>query len=297
MIERPQADKGTIEIGSRWGHGSATGLSLPSFLIIGAMRAGTTYLMRNLDEHPEIYMSPKKEIHFFDENFHRGVGWYSAHFKGAKEHRALGEATPIYMFDERVPSRMSSVLPNAKLVAILRNPVDRAYSHYWQKRSYGKEPLGFADAIAVETHRISAGNDHRRLYSYRARGRYREQLVRFCKYYRRDSLLISLFEEMRDSPAESFSRICRFLGVDDSFVPQNLGARMNSYLNFRSPRLRAFGRRLPRPIRRAIGWANSRPSSYPKMDPTVRAQLLELFRNENTALAAWSGLDLSAWER
>lgn len=262
------------------------------------MRCGTTSLVRCLDHHPEVYVATPKEIHFFDKNFHRGVPWYSRHFTGARNHRAIGEATPLYMFDERVPARMASVLPTVKLVAILRNPVDRAYSHYWQKRAYGSETLDFADAIGAEPERTGSGNEtHRRLHSYLARGRYLEQLRRYCEVYPRDSLLVCLFEEFRDTPSNTLSRVCRFLGVDDLPAGNYRKSKSNAYVSFRSNRLRAFGKRLPAPLRWAIGRVNRKAASYPRMDPAVRAPLLEVFREDNAALAAWSGLDLQAWER
>lgn len=105
---------------------------LPNFLIVGAARAGTTSLYYYLKQHPDVFMSPKKEIDFFDvdKNFEKGLDWYERYFEGYTGQKAIGEASPLYMYLEKVPKRIAKVIPDVKLIFILRNPVDRAYSHY-----------------------------------------------------------------------------------------------------------------------------------------------------------------------
>lgn len=112
---------------------------LRNFLIVGAMRCGTTFLAHCLGAHPDIYIPRAKEIHYFDVHFEKGPEWYKRKFSGAKKEHAVGEATQSYMYLDYVPPRIASLLPDARLIAILRNPVDRAYSHYWFHRALGVE--------------------------------------------------------------------------------------------------------------------------------------------------------------
>jgi hypothetical protein len=135
---------------------------LPNFVIIGAPRSGTTSLAHSLSQHPEVFVTMQvKELHFFDTNFDRGLDWYRQQFSGADAAaaKAAGEATPTYMYDETAMSRMAETVPDARLIAILRNPVDRAYSHYWMNRSLDREDLLFPVAIETEAERL-AGDDH-----------------------------------------------------------------------------------------------------------------------------------------
>src|SRR4051812_42429120 len=111
----------------------ATSLRAPDFLIVGAAKAGTTSLAAYLAEHPDVFMARRKELHFFgrEKEYRRGWEWYCSHFEGAGDARAVGEATPDYMWRERAVERIAQDLPKARIIATLRHPVDRAYSHYW----------------------------------------------------------------------------------------------------------------------------------------------------------------------
>src|SRR5262245_45971784 len=120
---------------------------LPTFLIVGAMRSGTTSLARYLGAHPDVFVAPEKEIHFFDRCFDRGVAWYAERFIQAAGAGAIGEATQSYMYDPDAIARMRSVVPSARLLTILRHPTDRAYSHYWLNRAHGLEDRSFEAAI------------------------------------------------------------------------------------------------------------------------------------------------------
>ena len=277
--------------------------ALPNFLIIGAMRSGTTSLFHYLRGHPDVFMPRVKDTRYFDLHFSKGLEWYKAQFSGANGQRAVGEASPAYMSFEEAPARMAQVIPQARLIAILRNPVDRAYSHYWHNQARGREPLGFVDAIAAEPERIaSAGPTQRRdhNYSYLNRGRYLAQLQRVCQYYPREALQVLLFEDFRDAPLQTFQSLCRFLEIDDTFVPLDLGAAVNPYVSFRSPRLRDFYHhpwfpRLP-VLQQVLGRFNTRRGvAYPPLDPALRAELQRQFEKDNAALAAWLGRDLSCW--
>jgi hypothetical protein len=262
------------------------------------MRSGTTSLARYLGIHPHVFMAPVKEVHYFDWNFDRGVEWYRRQFAEAGTARAIGEATTSYMYDPQVPGRMAALLPDARLVALLRNPVDRAYSHYWHKRVRGKEPLDFEAAIAAESDRLARGDSPDALdYSYVDRGRYLTQLARVTEHYPREALQVVLFEDLRDRAAETFQSVCRFLGLGDEFVPPNLGEPINRFTKFRSTRLRHISGYLPGLVGKAVGKLNAANADYPPVDPAVRRQLVAIFEADVAALEAWLGRDLSLWRQ
>lgn len=239
-------------------------------------------------------MAPEKEIHFFDLHFERGVEWYRTHFSGAKDEIAVGEASPLYLYHPEAVPRMTHVIPTAKLVAVLRDPVERAYSHYWYNRSRGNEPLDFLDAIEAESDRLrEPGN--RALFAYLDRSRYGQQLQRVCRYFPRSALHVLLFEDLRDSPQRAFRSLCQFIGVDDGFVPSRLHRPFNVFVSLRT---RNLIQRMPRLVGRVLGRINTRRSAaYPAMNPEVRARLVEEFAEERAAVALFLGRDLSEWER
>jgi len=269
---------------------------LPNFIIIGAMRSGTTSLARYLGAHPQVFMVAQKEIHFYDVNFERGLSWYTGQFARAGGKRAVGEATAAYMYNEEAIARMAQTVPQARLIVVLRNPVDRAYSHYWLNRARGHEPLDFAAAIAVEPERLANPKlEFGRRGVYLEGSRYLKHLLRVCRYYPRSALHVVIFEDLRDEPRAVFAAVCRFLGVEESFLPPNLGRPINRFVAFRSLGLRNLGRRLPRPLRRVVDRLNVREASYPPLDSALRRALREQFAGENAALAGWLSRDLSIW--
>ena len=271
---------------------------LPDFLIIGAMRSGTTTLARLLQAHPDVFVPPVKEIHYFDQNFDKPLEWYLDWFREADGARAAGEASATYMAEPQAPARMADVVPEARLVAILRDPVDRAYSHYWHERKLGRESLGFGEALEAEPQRTATDKVLPRLrFAYLERSRYLAQLRRVCEHYPRESLHVLILEEFQRDPQTHFRTICGFLGVDEAFVPADLGRVFNRYAEPRSARLMRAARGIPwRPLRRAVDRANVRRFGYPPMDPGLRRELAGRFAEDNRALAEWLGRDLSVWD-
>jgi hypothetical protein len=269
-------------------------LVLPNFLIVGAPRSGTTSLARYLGAHPQVFMAADKEVRFFGAGFDRGLEWYAKHFAGAGTQPRVGEATPTYLADPQARRRLAATLPEAKLIAILRDPVDRAYSQYWLARSLGTEDRTFEAAIGVAG---GADATDRPLRRYLEQGRYVEQLRDLCTLYPRDAVHVEIFEDFVAAPAERFRSVCRFLDVDDTVVPDLVGATVNRHVDHRSPSLHRAARDLPRPIRRALGRLNARPATYPPMAPATRAELRSRFEGPNDELARWLGRDLSEWGR
>lgn len=271
---------------------------LPTFLIIGAPKAGTTALAGYLAEHPDVFVAPEKEVHFFDHQFYRGIDWYRGRFSCATTERAIGEASPTYMYSSRTLERIALVLPHVRLIAVLRNPVDRAYSHYCWNVSLG-ESRSFTDAVHAEMERGSGGRGK----EYLEGGLYRAGLEGAAAALGRDSLLVLIQEELRAQPAETFGEVCGFIGVDRSFSPQTLGEVVNPAYRLRLPWLRRAmfraraKRRLPPGWAEAIDRWNRMPWNYPPMDSGTRAELEAWFAEENAALARWLDRDLSLWKR
>jgi hypothetical protein len=269
--------------------------ALPNFFLAGTMRSGTTSLTRYLDAHPEVFVAAQKEIHYFDLNYSQGIAWYRQHFSTVNDERAVGDATPSYMYMEEAVIRMAETVPGARVIALLRNPVDRAYSHYWLRRAVGAEKSDFVEAINEEPRRIAL-KDPRRECPYLDMSRYVHQLRRLCRHFPREAVHVVIFEELKSTPAAVYSDVCRFLGVDDAFVPANLGRVVNASISFRSRRLRQMRHIMPRPLWRVVGKLNTRRVSYPPLDPVLRVELTERFAKDNAALASWLGRDLSLWE-
>ncbi len=284
--------------GERVEAAARNGRDLPNFLIVGAMRSGTTSLTRYLRSNPQVFMAQPKELHFFDFEYEQGVDWYRSHFADAGGVRAVGEATPNYLYIDEAMPRLAELVPDARLVAILRNPVDRAYSHYWHNRAVGREELSFEEALEAESERIRSRDPHPRAYwSYVDRGRYERQLRRIEELYPRESLQVLLFEDLLAAPEQTYRSMCRFIGADAEHRPPELGEAVNSFVTFRSRALRSVTRRMPKSARRAVGRLNARSESYPPMASATRARLLEGFRQDNAALARWLGRDLAEWDR
>ena len=257
---------------------------LPTFLVIGAPRSGTTTLWRALAAHPDVFVAPEKELRFFREPLTAAaVADYRRHFAGWRGERAIGEVSPVYLYSDEVLHRMHELLPGARLVAILREPVARAYSDYWQRCGDGREQRSFAEVVA-------AGDS-----IYLRRSRYLEPLRRVCDRYPRDALCVELFEDLQRVPQEVMGRVYEHLGVDAAFAPAEAGRSANPHVRFRSQRVRALSRRLPRPLRTVVGRANSSRAPYPPLDADLERDLRAQFEPERTRLAAWLGCDLSAW--
>jgi hypothetical protein len=266
----------------RYGERTADRRPLPDFLIIGTKRGGTTSLWNYLIRHPLVpRLFPAwntKTSHYFEEHWGRSEAWYRSHFPTATRRAALerrhggpsrvGEAAPLYMFHPLVPERVHTLMPDARMIVLLRDPVERAYSHWKERRTIGKEPLGFAEALQQEETR-TAGERERLIaepgyfsepydwYTYRARGRYIEHLTPWLDHFDRGQLLIVASEELYRQPSETYARVLDFLGLP----PYDLG----DYAVY-----------------------NDRRSA--PMDPAIRDELTAYFQPYNAALADRLGM-------
>jgi hypothetical protein len=197
---------------------------LPDFLIIGAQKSGTTSLYHYLVAHPSIAPAKAKGVHYFEEHYGKGIRWYRSRFPVDVNERLTGEATPEYLFYPHVPERVARDLPAVRLIALLRNPIDRAYSHYQHERALGAETLSFPDALAAEDDRLRgelerAYGDPEYLshallhHSYRSRGLYADQLRRWLGVVPRERILILGSERLFDDPAGVTDEALSFLGL------------------------------------------------------------------------------------
>lgn len=222
-----------------WGELTATWRPVPDFLIIGTKRGGTTSLWNYLLDHPGVLpMFPAaldlKSPHYFYWHYDEGPRWYRSHFATIatrslaswrlRARAVTGEASPNYLHDPRVPQRVRELIPQARIIVLLRDPVERAYSHYKERVRAGTESLSFEEALAAEPDRLSGEvermlaepyyysqpHDH---YAYRTRGLYLAQIRRWAENFPRSSLLIIRSEDFYADPDSAYADVTDFLGL------------------------------------------------------------------------------------
>ncbi len=231
----------------QWIHRALTARrrSLPAFLIIGAAKSGTTSLYFYLGQHPNLVRGYSQEVHFFDggldpsiDNFALGELWYRKHFPLRDEmgHDDLPfESSPLYLYSPPAAERIHKMLPKVRLIALLRNPTERAISQYFHVKRDDYEPLGLAEALAAEDGRLQQALTEENFkatpfirYSYKRRGLYFEQLQRFRRYFPSNQILVIDSGNFFADPQPGLRRIFEFLGVDPDFEvpalqPRNVG--------------------------------------------------------------------------
>jgi len=294
-------------------------MTMPNFFLIGAQKAGTTSLYSYLKQHPQIYMSPRKEPHFFkgihSEDQRRGgdlapvtdIGDYRALFEGVTDEKAIGEASASYLYSPSAPALIKRSIPDARLIAVLRNPADRAYSNYLFCVQMGREPLAsFVDALQSEERRIR--EDWGSLWHYRQKGFYYTQIKRYFDIFGQDQVKVYLYDDLRGNPFGMLSDIFRFLGVDETFVPDlsiehnTTGLPRNKSLYLLAKRLTAnhpaldsavLDRLLPAAPRRYV--KKRIFVEPPPLPAEVRRQLIDVYREDVLELQDLIRRDLSPW--
>lgn len=198
----------------------------PTFIFVGGPKCGSTWIYRTLKVHPEVYVPPAKDIYFFDRYYHKGLGWYFSLFKHANErHKAIGEVCHDYLYSEVAAQRIKSDLPEVKVFACLRNPIDRLRSGYlWKKRNnFAKKDL--RTTLKAFPMMLHYGMYSRHVESY---------MNRFGKNFK-----VFIFDDLRDNPREFALRIYEFIGVDQQFKNE---LAQKKALPAAKPRIRALGR-------------------------------------------------------
>ena len=205
---------------------AAAGLQLqPRFLIIGAQKSATTALFEHVLAHPLVLRPVGKEVHYFDFKYHRGSGWYLAHFPRRRPGAWItGEASPSYMLHPRAPGRAAAFDPDMKLIAIVRDPVERALSHHAMATRLGRDSLSFEEAVEAEPERLSGFEEaldsvpgnlrcSARRQSYLRRGHYAEQLQAWLAHFPRQNLLVLRTEDLWADGNRTLNRVFVFLGL------------------------------------------------------------------------------------
>ena len=226
---------------------------LPDFIIIGANKCGTTSLYEYVTQHPKIKGGIFKELHFFDRysRYKKGLRWYRYHFPIRVKSDAfqVGEATPEYLFNPAVPKRIYEVIPNAKFIVLMRNPVDRALSHYQHSKRAGVEDLPFEEALRREKSRIESvlknieknpkyENKEYEQYSYLSRGRYEEQIKRWLRYFSKDQFIFLKSENLFNNPQKVSNEVFDFLNVRRFNIEKKKAYNSGNYDEEISPKLK-----------------------------------------------------------
>ena len=215
-------------VGARW-------RTYPDFVIIGAQKSGTTSLYKYLIQHPSILAASKKEIHYFDIRYQNGDLWYRSHFPFSilTKNRTFitGEASPYYLFHPYALTRMHQVIPKTKIIILLRNPVDRAISHFFHEKKRQRETLSPEKAFQGEEERIEPEytkmlkdpNYHSYIYknfSYKKRGVYIDQIQRCYQEFPKEQVLVLKCEDFFSNPAKILKSVSIFLEISPDFRPQ-----------------------------------------------------------------------------
>lgn len=208
----------------------------PTFVIAGVQKGGTTFLYQELTKHPDVRPALTKELHFFDDNYHRGLRWYSGFFPAARAGRSsiTGEASPGYIFHPHALGRIARDLDDARVILLIRDPVDRAFSQYKHERRLGFETLeSFGAALDAEERRLAGEWDRQvadedyvsfplRHFSYRERGCYADQVRRAFAVLGRDRVLVMRSEDLYSDTREALATTFGFLGLTP-WTPRRLG--------------------------------------------------------------------------
>jgi len=310
----------------------------PNFFLVGAAKAGTTSLYNYLAQHPQIFMSPIKEPHFLadeiraeyfaDEHREKIALWeaelrvylrgpmserfpsgpvadwqdYLKLFRGAGECRAIGEASPCYLWSKTAPRNMATRFPGAKIIVMLRNPVERAFAQHLHTLSVAKAPMSFSEHVDMALGSTSPKIGE--FYPFLEFGFYGQQLRRYCDWFPGERIRVFLYENYLRDPSGLLLEIFRFLDVDETFVPDMSERHMQS----RVPRwfgvrqwLRRSGlwqsasQRLGADLRRTLRPMVFRPRAGMALDTADRARMVEFYRAEILDLASLLEMDLSSW--
>jgi len=312
----------------------------PNFFLVGAPKAGTTSLYRYLDQHPEIYMSPIKEPHYFadeirEENFDGHMramaaqrnkalrqylegsvtekfsggpisDWrdYLKLFRAAEQEKAVGEASTCYLWSRTAPSHIAAAFPNARIIIVLRDPAERAFSQYRHMLSFAEREIPFRAYLdaGIEERNTRIGETYPFLWF----GLYAGQITRYLSHFARENVHIAFYQEFVADPKAFVAAIYKFLGVDDAFRPDMSEHHMQAAV----PQLYALNRGLKRSgvwalarsmsppgLRRRLRRLAYRPSHSAAMASGERARLVEFYREDIQRLSLIVQRDLSCWLR
>lgn len=279
-------------------------MTLPSFLLCGAQKSGTTALYDALAHHPDVCMSRPKETEFFNWRYHRGWKWFATHFDHYNGEHVIGEASTRTMATPLAPERINERLPDIQLVFLLRNPIERAYSAFWYYLAQGILCPGddFSQFIRTEGHPL-----RQEIVHY---GRYDEHLDRFLTQFERSQMLILFHEDLVSNPDAPLQALSSFLDVDSSSITDRSMVKKNVTRYPSSSGLYTWVKSVWRPMRSVLGeWSPSLVDSIqragktallqtnrPPLSDSDRGYLQTLYAPTFEALQKRHELDLSRWE-
>ena len=289
----------------------------PNFFILGAAKAGTTSLYEYLKAHPDIFLSVVKEPQFFcnDDLFNKGFDFYlNSFFNGSEHIKARGEATPHYLYYEKVAQRIAKLIPreNQKFIVIMRDPVKRAYSLYWNMVYEGYEKLPFEEAIAAEPQRLKdIQQEHLGTirYQYVDSSMYAKQIRRYLKYFDKKQFLFLFQHDLLTSRNDVLQKIYNFLGVCECF-PDNNRKRYNiagkprfrsihNFIRETSTLKKQLGRLFPSSVKYRLATLvlnlNKKRTKYPPMANNMEEKLRRFFENDILEIEKLTGQTLTDW--
>lgn len=274
----------------------------PNFIVAGAPKAGTTWLYQCLKEHPNIFVSTPKELHYFsrDRCYEKGIAWYLSYFQDVEE-TIVGEVCPSYMYLEKVPPRIYEWNPHVKLIFMVRNPIDRAYSEYCMNIDHWGDTTDIEQALSASGKIAHCGL-------------YYQQIQEFLKLFPQEQIQILLYDDLKKDPEGLLMEVYNFLGADETFKPEILNKRENS----RKPPPRNMA--IYQPIRslylgllkqypktevilntmRKKGYLNlfykvMRGGTYPKLSREIACNLAFFYKEDVHDLSSLLNRDLSHW--
>ncbi|HVF93163.1 MAG TPA: sulfotransferase [Sphingomonas sp.] len=267
---------------------------LPAFVVIGAVKGATTWIAHQLRQHPDLWL-PDAEPHYFSSRFDRGIDWYRSLFDPAPSARILGEKSADYLAHPKAPARIAAALPEVRLVAQLRDPVERAYSDYCMLFRRGE--VG-GDLRSYLQNRDEVG------LRFLEGGCYARHLTRWFEHFPRGAVQVLLYDDVCAEPEAVIERVCAHIGVEPHLAPAEVVSRRN---DSRAEPLPLVLRRALKPVRplldplRGVRWlerargALARPIAYPPLTDELRAMLEDYYREDIDRLEDLIDRDLSAW--
>lgn len=288
----------------RSGAVSASPTRTPDFVIIGAAKAATTRVTHSLDEHPRVYL-PRGEIHYFSwhyDDYSRSAEWYEGHFTGHDVSTLVGENSNTYLYYPGVPERIRRVLPKGvKLIAILRHPINRAYSGYCMQLQRGN--VGPDIARYLHPERAEPAAD----FHFLEQGLYHRHLRRYLDHFDRDQIKILFFEDLKADSRGFVQELTSFLGLDDGFYPESIEEPLNTrdapvvpdWISAMAdlPLIRTLAGMPHGGLRRLKRLLPAPQIDIPEMSDELRRRLAEYYHGDTRELERLVGRDLSHWLR
>ena len=274
----------------------------PNFIVAGAPKAGTTWLYQCLKEHPDIFVSTPKEVHYFsrDRCYEKGIEWYLSYFQDAEE-SILGEVCPSYMYLEKVPPRMHAWNPHVKLIFMVRNPIDRAYSEYCMSIDHWGNKQTIDQALSASSQIVHCGL-------------YYQQIQEFLKFFPQQQIQTLLYDDLKKDPERLLKEVYNFLGASKTFKPTILNKRENSrkppprnmaiyqpirslYLRLlkQNPQAEVFLNTMRKKGYLDLFYKVMRGGTYPKLSEDIAHKLALFYKEDISSLSTMLNRDLSHW--